>query len=57
MEKQDSLLRKMLFLFPRLVLWGVCMLYFVITLIITFDVFKPYLYPLENLRSSMTGSR
>jgi hypothetical protein len=50
MKKSESPLKNALYLLPRLILWSICMLYVFITVIVTFDMSVPYLYPLEYLR-------
>jgi hypothetical protein len=52
MKKPASQLSNVLYFLPRLVLWSICMLYIIITLVVTFDLFEPYLYPLEYLRTT-----
>lgn len=51
MKESDSRFKNFVYLLPRVTLWCVCMLYFVITIMVTFDVLTPYLYPLESFRS------
>lgn len=57
MKKSDSLLRKALYMLPRLILWGVCMLYFAALVLISLDYLDPYLYPLEYFRYKEIGRR
>jgi hypothetical protein len=58
MKKSDNQLKMALYLLPRLILWSICMLYVFITVIVTFDMSVPYLYPLEYLRhQEVSGKR
>jgi hypothetical protein len=57
MKKSSSQLRNVLYFLPRLVLWSICMLYIIITVVVSFDLFEPYLYPLEYLRSATAGRK
>ncbi len=57
MKKSNSQLRNVLYFLPRLVLWSICMLYIIITVVVSFDLFEPYLYPLEYLRSTTAGRK
>jgi hypothetical protein len=57
MKKSASLLERCLYVLPRFILWGVCMLYIVITIIVTLDMSGDYLYPLEKFRHPEAGGK
>jgi len=55
MTKPQKLLNKLLFFLPRAVLWGICMIYFLIAILFSFDRFAPYAIRLELLRDKAVG--
>ena len=57
MKNQHRSHRSLLFLVPRLLLWSICMLYVVVTVVVTFDKSGTFLYPLEYLRSQKTNGK
>jgi len=57
MTKSQKLFEKLLYFLPRAVLWGICMTYFVIAILFSFDRFTPYVTRLEQLRDKAVGPR
>lgn len=49
-----KLFNNFLFFFPRIILFGVFILYIILALLSYFDYFEPYIYPLKLIRGKAT---